>query len=316
MRTHCSSNRRLLFLFALLAAAASAQQPATPATRDFVLHVELSARTLPPGAPLMAGVQMRNVSNHEVEIADDDMAQGFHGLKVEVTTLDGQPVRSSHGVLPPTHPANDEALCVRCAVVTLLPGEEQGTVIDVTRWFDLTQPGNYVLRVMHGETRSVPIVFSVVEGAQPDARKAAVSDPQRDAAAAEYASLTAGAPIQATGPARTAVAMLNEPLSVDITLTNRSAKPLRFGYRNWIRLEVEYPDGRTTEVFGQPGDRDWNQLLALSPMAAHGSAVFKTLVQDRFTFPAPGSYVLRFWFPRARSAYTLPVTVTGTAARR
>lgn len=149
MRTHCFSNRRLLFLCALLAAAASAQQPAIPATRDFVLHVELSARTLPPGSPLMAGVQMRNVSNHEVEIADDDRAQGFHGFKVEVTTLDGQPVRSSHGVLPPTHPANDEALCVRCAVVTLLPGEEQGTVIDITRWFDLTQPGNYVLRVMH-----------------------------------------------------------------------------------------------------------------------------------------------------------------------
>lgn len=312
--------RRFLFLFGLLAAAASAQQPAIPATgpaatRDLVLYAELSARTLPPGAPLLAGVQMRNVSDHEVEIADNIMAQGFHGFKVEVTTLDGQPVRSSLGVLPSTRAANKEAPCVRCAVVTLLPGEEQEAVLDVTRAFDLTRPGNYVLRVMHGETRSIPIVFSVVEGAQPDARKAAVSDPQLDAAAAEYASLTAGAPIQVTGPAGKAVAMLDEPLSVDIRLTNRSAKPLRFGYRNWVRLEVEYPDGRTTEVFGQPGDRDWNQLLGLSPIAAHGSVVFKALVQDRFTFPAPGSYVLRFWFPRARSAYTLPVTITGTAAR-
>src|SRR5215469_938085 len=306
MRTHCSLNRRFLFLFALLAAAASAQPPAIPATdpatRDLVLHAELSARTLPPGAPLLAGVQMRNISDHEVEIADNVMAQGFQGFRVEVTTLDGQPVRSSHGVLPPTRTANNEAPCVRCAVVTLLPGEEQEAVLDVTRWFDLTKPGNYVLRVMHGETRSVPIVFSVVEGAQPDARKAAVSDPQRDAAVAEYASLTASAPIQVTGPARTAVARLNEPL--------------RFGYRNRVRLEVEYPDGRTTEVFGQPGDRDWNQLLGLSPIAAHGSAVFETLVQQRFTFPAPGSYVLRFWFPRATSAYTLPVTITETAARR
>lgn len=320
MRTHCALNRRFLCLFALVAsAAASAQQPAIPATdtttRDLVLHAELSARTLPPGAPLLAGVQMRNVSDHEVEIADDVMAPSFQGFKVELTTLDGQPVRSRHGGPPPTgspgvRTANSEALCVRCAVVTLLPGEEQDAVLDVTRAFDLTKPGNYVLRVTHGETRSVPIIFSLVEGAQPDARKAAVPDPRRDAAAAECAKLMASAPIQVTGPASITDAILNEPLSVDIELTNRSAKPVRFGYRNWVRLEVEYPDGRTTEVFGENGDRDWNQLLGFSPIAARGSAVFKTLVQNRFTFPVPGSYVLRFWFPRAMSAYTLPVTIT------
>jgi hypothetical protein len=96
MRTYCSLNRRFLFLLALLAAAATAQQPAiaatAPATRDLVLHAELSARTLPPGAPLRVGVQMRNVSDHEVAIADNVMAQGCQGFKVEVTTLDGQPV--------------------------------------------------------------------------------------------------------------------------------------------------------------------------------------------------------------------------------
>jgi len=303
-----------LFLFALLAAAASAQQPAIPATppatQDLVLHAELSARTLPPGAPLFAGVQMLNVSDHEIEIRDNAMAQGFHGFKVEVTTLDGQPVLANQWGQAAMRGED------RTSAVTLLPGEEQDAVLDVASAFDLTKPGNYVIRVVYGQTRSVPIVFSLVEGAQPDARKAAVSNPERDAVAAEYASLTAGAPLQVTGPGRIAVAMLNEPLSVDITLTNRSAKPLRFGYRNWVRLEVEYPDGRTAEVFGQPGDRDWNQLLGLSPIAAHGRVVFKTLVQDRFTFPASGSYVLRFWFPRARSAYTLPVTVIETEAHR
>lgn len=274
-----------------------------------MLHAELSARTLPPGVPLLAGVQMRNVSDHEIAIADDVMAPGgFHGFKAEVTTLDGQPVSVSRW--------NHQGAMVRAAVVTLLPGEETMAVLDVTRALGLTEPGNYVLRVVYGETRSVPVVFSLVEGAQPDARKAAVPDPYRDAAAAEYASLTASAPVQVTGPAGIAAAMLNEPLSVDIVLTNRSAKPVRFGYRNWVRLEVEYPDGRTTEVFGQNGDRDWNQLLGFSPIAARGSAVFKTLVQNRFTFPAPGSYVLRFWFPRAMNAYTLPVTITETAAHR
>lgn len=316
MRTHCSLNlnRPFLFLVALsvLVSAASAQQAAIPATdpaaRDLVLHAELSARTLPPGAPLFAGVQMRNVSEHEVQIADNVMSPGFQGFKVEVTTLDGQPVPMSRW----GQRANlGES---RTAAVTLLPGEEQDAVLEVTPAFDLTKPGNYVLTVKHGEARSAPIVFSVVEGAQPDARKAAVSDPQRDAAAALDARLAASAPMKVTGPARIGTAMLNEPLSVDITLTNRSAKPLRFGYRNWVRLEVEYPDGRTTEFFGQHGEQDWNQLLALSPIAAHSSVVFKTLVQDRFTFPTPGNYVLRFWFPRAMSAYTLPVTITGRAA--
>jgi hypothetical protein len=315
MKTRCFSDGRSWFCLALLAsAAASAQEAAVPAvdpaSRDVVLHAELSARTLPPGLPLLAGVQMRNVSDHEIKIDDNVTAEGFHGFKVEVTTLDGQPV--------PVSRWGQDAMrrLIRTAVVTLLPGEEAMAVLDVTRAFDITKPGDYVLRVMHGETHSIPIVFSLVEGAQPDARKAAVSDPQRDAAAAEYASLAARAPIQVTGPARIKVAMLNEPLSLDMTLTNRSAKPVRFGYRNWVRLEVEYPDGHTAEIFGQKGDRDWNQLLGFSSIAAHGSVAFTTLVQDRFTFPAPGSYVLRFWFPRAMRAYTLPVTITETAARR
>jgi hypothetical protein len=311
MRTHCLIQRSLFVLALLAPAAAIAQPPASPASRGVVLHVELAARTLSPGTPLLAGVQMRNVSDHDVEIFDDVMAKNsFQGFKVEVTTLDGQPVAVTRWG------AAAMGRAIRLASVSLLPGEEQMAVLDIGRAFDLTKPGDYVLRVMRAGARSVPVVFSLVEGVQPDARKAAVSDPQRHAAEAEYAGLTANAPLQVSGPARSIVARLDQPLNLDLTLTNRSAKPVRFGYRNWVRLEVEYPDGRTIEVFGRNGDRDWNQFLGFSTIAAHQSVVFKTLVQDRFQFTEPGNYVLRFWFPRAADAYTLPVTVTATSARR
>ena len=315
MRTRCSL-QRFLFLFALLACAANAQQTLIPAADraapgDLVLHAELSARTLPPGAALFAGVQLRNVSDHEIgiEVIDSSAKSSPHsGFQMEVTSLDGQPVPMTRwgrqAMQAPTRPA----------VITLLPGEDQMAVLDVARAFELTQPGDYVLRVSSRGARSIPIVFSLVEGAQPDARKAAVPDPQRDAAAAQYADLIANAPLRVTDPPRTAIATPLAPMSINFTLTNRSAKPVRFGYRNWVRLEVEHPDGRTVEIFGQGGDRDWNQFIGLSTIAPHDSAVFKTTVQDRFTFPAPGNYVLRFWFPRASGAYTLPVTITDNAA--
>ena len=310
MSTHCLIQRSL-FVLVLLATAANAQRLDSTTSRDVVLHVELAARTLSPGTALLAGVQMRNVSDHDVEIFDDVMAKNsFQGFKVEVTTLGGQPVAVTRWG------AEAMGQAIRVAAVSLLPGEEQMAVLDIGRAFDLTKSGDYVLRVTRAGVRSVPIVFSLVEGAQPDARKAAVSDPQRDDADAQYAGLAANAPLQVTGPTRNVVARLGEPLNLDMTLTNRSAKPVRFGYRNWVRLEVEYPDGRTIEVFGRNGDRDWNQLLGFSTIAAHQSVVFKTLVQERFQFTEPGNYVLRFWFPRATDAYTLPVTLTATSARR
>jgi hypothetical protein len=299
-----------LFVLVLLApAAATAQRLENVTSRDVVLDVELSARTLSPGTPLLAGVVMRNVSDHDVAIFDNVMVKNtFQGFGAQVTTLDGQPVGTIR--------SGSESMGGRVASVSLLPGEEQMAVLDIGRAFDLTRPGNYVLRVTRGGARSVPVVFSLVEGVQPDARKAAVSDPQRDAAAAQRASLTANAPLQVTSPTRNVVARLDQPLNLDLTLTNRSTKPMRFGYRNWVRLEVEYPDGRTVEIFGQNGDRDWNQLLGFSTIAPHHSVMFKTLVQDRFQFTEPGNYVLRFWFPRAADAFTLPVTVTATSARR
>jgi hypothetical protein len=152
-----------------------------------------------------------------------------------------------------------------------------------------------------------------VDGARPDARHAAVPDPQSDAAKAVYAAWLATAPLQVTGPVGKVITQQNAPLKLDFTLTNRSAQPVRFGYRNWVRLEVVLPDGRTVESFGERGDRDWNQLIALNTIAPGQRATFRTVVQDRFLFPAPGNYALRFWFPRAQSAYELPVTITANA---
>src|SRR5262249_31388255 len=95
MRTHYP---RLLCFFVLLASVAGAHQagrsPADlPTSHDVILHTELSARTLPPGATLVAGVQLRNVSDHDIDIQDNVMVPGgYHGFRAEVTTLDGRPV--------------------------------------------------------------------------------------------------------------------------------------------------------------------------------------------------------------------------------
>jgi hypothetical protein len=297
----------------LLTTAASTQQaPDSTASRDLVLHADLSSRTLAPGTPLFAGLQLRNVSDHEVQIAViDSSAATSHpnsGFQLEVVTLDGERV-------PMSKWGRDSARePQRPAFITLLPGDAQMAVLDVARAFELTKPGDYVLRVSSQGAHAVPLIFSLVDGARPDARHAAVPDPQSDAAKAVYAAWLATAPLQVTGPVGKVITRRNAPLKLDLTLTNWSGQPVRFGYRNWVRLEVVLPDGRTIETFGERGDRDWNQFIALNTIAPGQRATFTTVVQDRFMFPAPGDYALRFWFPRARAAYELPVTVTDDIA--
>jgi hypothetical protein len=155
----------------------------------------------------------------------------------------------------------------------------------------------------------------VVEGAKPDARNAAVPDPQRDAAAAVAASLSANAPIHVTGSAWDLVVQQHQPVTIDLTLTNRSTETVRFGYHNWVRLEVEYPDGRTEQFFDRRNNADWNQMLQ-STVLPQGTQEFKATVHDRFTFPELGKYTLHFWFPRATGPYTRAVTVIADEAPR
>lgn len=295
----------------LLTSAASGQQVATPGpvgrarylqeSKDAVLDVHLSTRMVQPRGALLAGVQLRNVSPHEI-----DMWSGANqtlDFDMELTTLAGDRV----GEVGPR--------LIRTAVITLVPGNDWMDVLDVTRTFNLTQPGNYVLRVKRavsdGEARSVPVVFSVVEGAQPDARQAAVPDPQLAAAEAVTAGLAGNAPIVVSGSAAGDLSIRqNERSTVAITLTNRSAKPVRYSWFEWVRMEVEHPDGRTVQVFDQKTRRDNHELIDLGVIAPQASVEFRTVLQDRYTFPESGRYVLRFWFPRASGVYTLPVTVT------
>jgi hypothetical protein len=271
-----------------------------PESKDAVLDVHLSTRVLPPGGPLLAGVQLRNVSSREIEMRSG--ANESSDFDMELTTLTGD----SLGEVGPS--------LVRTSVITLVQGNEWMDVLDVSRAFNLTRPGHYVLRVKRGvsdgEARSVPIAFSVVDGAKPDARQAAVPDPQRVSAEAVTAKLAESAPIVVSGsPTNDLSIAQRESSTVAITLTNRSAKPVHYSWFEWVRMEVEHPDGRTEQIFDQKTRRDNHQLIDLGGIAPQASVEFKTNLQDRYKFPGPGRYVLRFWFPRATGVYTLPVTV-------
>jgi hypothetical protein len=297
---------RLLVVVGLLSFGASAQRirpfpPAAerPQTNDVVLDVHLSVRTLQPGGSLLANVQMRNVSSDEIRMVAG--ASDVLDFDMDLTTLDGELV--SH-----VGPRD-----FRTGEITLLPGMDWMDVLDVGSSFDL-QPGHYALRVRRevtgGEARSVPVVFSVVEGARPDARSAAVSDPQRAAADAVTAGIMENAPIAVSGPTETLSIPQRGSSTVPLTLTNRSPEPVRYSWFEWIRMEVEHPDGRTTQVFDQKAQRDNDQLVRLGVIAPQASARFDAVLEDRYTFPEAGDYVLRFWFPRSAGPYSLPVTVT------
>lgn len=302
---------RLAVAFGLLSFGASAQRVAPFAradrpvrglaeTNDVVLDVHLSARTLQPGGSLLAGVQLRNVSSHEIEMVSG--ASDVLDFDMDLTTLDGELV---------AHAGPQD---FRTAEITLLPGRDWMDVVDVGRAFDLTRPGDYALRVRRkvtgGEARSVPVVFSVVEGAQPDARSADVPDPQRARADAVTAGIMENAPITVSGPATGSLSISQQGSStVALTLTNRSPEPVRYTWFEWIRMEVEHPDGRTVQVFDQKTQSDSRQLVGLGTIAPQASTQFDTVLEDRYAFPAPGDYVLRFWFPRSTGPYTLPVTV-------
>jgi hypothetical protein len=143
----------LLAAALLSAAGASAHSPNGP----FSVSISAGQTTVPIGRPIVIAIRLQNTSSESITIdASNGLEQGELYYKVHVLNERGQVprptdyLRGLEGSGKSPHPT----VRARSSIIfTLQPGESLNDSVNITKLFDISQPGRYEVRV----SRTVPV---------------------------------------------------------------------------------------------------------------------------------------------------------------
>jgi hypothetical protein len=158
---------RMCFLFSAilnLSWAVVAQSPSTQATQPVIsLTLSSAQNSVKAGSPILVKVVMTNISGHGIGITEETHGRDYH---IEVRDEKGKlPPDTKLGSVwngnhPVVHPEllSPSDLSGNLISGTMPAGEKQNTGLDVSRFYDMSQPGKYSIQVQRADPENPSIV--------------------------------------------------------------------------------------------------------------------------------------------------------------
>lgn len=316
--------KHALSVFAFLisvwvAATAQSTNPGGPpvvASSRLLVHFEVENQLAKVDSPVFVQLLLKNVSTQPLRLLNPWTEQN---IKVSVVDQAGNAVPLTKEGERTFHP---EAI-LRNEEILLNPGKTEWAAIEITRLFQLRQPGKYSLQASRSVKAETP-------------EQARAADERGFSNVVTFTVVPAGSPLLRTGPEngiRSKSAMFpgdvsapfqisfdspsvfitaGEPVIADLVLRNTSSSQVKIDVTEHaepaFRVSVVQPDGERTDIFVPHGgvSAGW---FRNQDIGAAQSYVRRTILSKWFPFDEPGEYSVAIFVPEAAAPAVLHVSV-------